>query len=153
MNAEKALGLLGKVETKVEQLYTHFGNVFEGDRSAADFFRQLSQDVESNRAVVKYQLRLVKLEPRSFGSVDIDEGELNSITESVDSMIASRQTPSLKEAVELAVKIEGMDSMSHYRTALLKDRPEISELIHSMGVPDEVHSKRLMDFIMRRKLH
>ena len=153
MNAEKALGLLGKVEAKVGQLYTHFGNVFAGDKSAADFFRQLSLDVESTHAVVQYQLRLVKREPGSFGNVDINEQELNSIMEAIDTTISSRQTPSLKEAVEFTVKIEGMDSKSHYRTALLKDNPEISELIHNMGVPDEVHSRRLRDFIMRRKLH
>ena len=153
MNAEKALGLLGKVEAKVGQLYTHFGNVFEGDKAASEFFRQLGQDVESSRAVVQYQLRLVKREPGSFGNVDINEQELNAIMEYVDTTIASKEKPTLKDAVELAVKIEGMESMSHYRTALLKDMPEISELIQSMGVPDEVHSRRLRDFIMRRKLH
>ncbi len=153
MDAEKALGLLRKVETKMGQLYIHLGNVFEGDKSAAEFFRELGQDMESNRAVVQYQLRLVKHEPGSFGSVDIDERELYSIMESVDTMIASKLTPTLKEAVELTVKIEGMDCMSQYRTALMKDRPEISELLHSMGVPEDVHSSRLRDFIMRRELH
>lgn len=153
MNAEKALGLLGKVETKVGQLYSHFGNVFAGDKSASEFFMQLSQDVESNHAVVKYQLRLVKQEPGSFGSVDVNEQELDTIMEYVDTTISSKQPPTLKAAVELALKIEGMGSMSQYRNALLKDRPEISELIHSMGVPDDVHSRRLRDFIVHRKLH
>ena len=153
MKAEYVLGLLKELESKVSRLYTHFGHLFAGDKDAAEFFDLLSMDEESYGSVVQYQMRLVKKEPGAFGSVDINERELKALMDFVDNAISSSEKPTLKQAVEMALEIEGREAKSKYRTALLETNPHLGELIRNMGVPDEVHSKRLRDFVIDRNLH
>ena len=153
MKAEDVLGLLKELESKVSRLYTHYGHLFAGDKDAVEFFDLLSMDEESYSSVVQYQMRLVRQEPGAFGSVDINESELKALMDFVDNAISSSEKPTLKQAVEMALEIEGREAKSQYRTALIANNPHLGELIRNMGVPDEVHSKRLRDFVIDRNLH
>ncbi|KKL90014.1 hypothetical protein LCGC14_1908890 [marine sediment metagenome] len=152
MKAEYVLGLLKELESKVSRLYTHFGHLFAGDKDAAEFFDLLSMDEESYGSVVQYQMRLVKKEPGAFGSVEVSEKEINSIMSVIDKTISSGKKLTLKQAVELSVKIEGTASESHFRTALALNNPALGELVRNLGVSDEEHTKRLRDFIVSRNL-
>lgn len=153
MNAEKALQLLDRLESRVSELYSHFHKVFKDDREAAKFFEGLTMDVDSYGSVVQYQLRLVKREPGVFGSVDINESELNGLMDFVDQTINSSKPLTLKEALDVTLKIESTDSKHKYREALVTNNPTLSEFIRSLGVPDEEHSRRLRNFVASKNFH
>ncbi len=152
MEAEKALRLLGRLEKKVGELYDHFCEVFRSDEEAKALFEQLCLDEDSHNSVVQYQVRIVRQEPGAFGSVKVSEKEINSIMELIDRTISSERKLTLKQAVELSIKIEGTASESHYRTALSQSNPQLGELIRNLGVSDEEHSKKLMDFVVSQDL-
>ncbi len=152
MDAEKALKLLGRLEKKVGELYGHFSGIFGLDDGARELFDNLRQDEASHNLVVQYQLRLVRQEPGAFGDMEVSEKEINSIMSFIDKTISSGKKLTLKQAVELSVKIEGTASESHFRTALVQNNPELGELVRSLGVSDEEHTKRLRDFIVSRNL-
>ena len=153
MRADEALKLLKDLEAKVSKLYTHFGTVFAGDEDAAELFELLSMDEDSYSSVVQYQMRLLKQEPGAFGSVDINETELKALMGFIDNAMASNAEPTLKQAVELALEIEGSEAKTKYRNLLVQSNPKLNELLRNMGVPDAVHSKRLTDFVIRRDMN
>ena len=152
MEAEKALRLLGRLEKKVGELYDHFADVFRSDKETWELFTQLCLDEDSHDSVVQYQVRIVRQEPGAFGDLEVSEDEVIRIMEFVDKTISSGQKLTLKQAVELSIKIEGTASESHYRTALAQNNPALGELIRNLGVSDEEHSKRLRDFVISRNL-
>ncbi len=152
MEAEKALRLLGRLEKKIGELYEHFRDHFGSDEKARELFQQLCLDEDSHNSVVQYQMRIVRQEPGAFGHVEVSEKEINSIMKFIDKTISSGKKLTLKQAVELSVKIEGTASESHYRTALAQENPALGELIRNLGVSDEEHTKRLRDFIVSRNL-
>ncbi|MCK4911275.1 MAG: hypothetical protein KAR83_06520 [Thermodesulfovibrionales bacterium] len=152
MDAEKALRLLGRLEKKIGELYDHFSGLFRSDEKVRELFDQLCMDEDSHDSVVQYQMRIVRQDPGAFGDVEVSESEINCIMDFIDKTIASKKHPTLKQAVELSLKIEGTASESHYRTALVQDNPMLGELIRSLGVSDEEHSKRLRDFVVSRNL-
>lgn len=121
MDAEKALRLLGRLEKKIGELYDHFCDAYRSDDKARELFEQLCLDEDSHNSVVQYQLRIVRQEPGAFGSVKVSEKEINAIMEFIDKTISSGNKLTLKQAVELSVKIEGTASESHYRTALAQE--------------------------------
>ncbi len=152
MDAEKALRLLGRLEKKVGELYDHFSGLFGSDDGARELFDNLSQDEDSHNSVVQYQMRIVRQEPGAFGNMEVSEKEINSIMSVIDKTISSGKKLTLKQAVELSVKIEGTASESHFRTALALNNPALGELVRNLGVSDEEHTKRLRDFIVSRNL-
>ena len=152
MDAEKALRLLGRLEKKVGELYDHFSGLFGSDDGARDLFDNLSHDEDSHNSVVQYQMRLVRQEPGAFGDMEVSEKEINAILTFIDKTISSGKKLTLKQAVEVSVKIEGTASESHFRTALTQNNPALGELVRNLGVSDEEHTKRLRDFVVSRNL-
>ena len=151
MEAEKALRLLARLERTIGELYAHFAKAFESDKEAFELFSQLSLDEKSHESVCAYQLRLVKNEKGGFADVEMDEAEPLKMIAFAEKLM-KQPAPGLKQAVDLAIKIEGAASEMHYRTALAQSRPDLTEFIHSLGVSDEAYNRRLVDFVVSRDL-
>ena len=118
--------------------------------TAAEVVR-LYLDEKAHLSIVQYQKRLVRQNPKLFGEVAMDAGEVAQLAQRVDEFLWSKRTLSLRQAVWMALEFEESAAENHFKTAIQQANPGVSSMIRGLGQSDEHHLAGLRDFATRRK--
>lgn len=143
---------LGKVEQAIGKLYEHFSVQFGDNTAAADFFNKLSSDEKSHYDMVAYQKRLVKGNEHLFVDIEFKTDEGERIIKHAEGVMHSKSKLTLKEAADLARKIEATASEHHYKSVLGKSNNEMGALISSLGSADMAHGEEISKFMQAQGL-
>ncbi len=143
MNIVKALEMLKKLELKMEQLYSHFHQLFFYDPEAAGIFLLLQNDERSHAGLIDYQIRMARKNRDLFQDVEYDAAPLEELISKIDQAIQSAESVSVEGAVAFSMEIEKSACEYHYRTLIVKSNPEMALLINNLGASDQEHSETL----------
>lgn len=138
---------LAKVEQTIGKLYAHFSAQFSDNPAAADFFAKLSDDEKMHYDLVAYQRRLVKGNEQFFTDLEFKTDEGDRLVKHAESVIRSGSKLSLKDAVELARKIEATAAEHHHKSLIGKSNAEMGTLIKSLGSADQAHGEQIRKFM------
>jgi rubrerythrin len=141
---------LEDVERNLSILYKQFSERFCDDPEARVTFYRLYLDEKAHLALVQYQKRLVKQNPKLFGEIDLDLGEVVLLAARVDEMLWTKRDWELPEALTLSLTFEQSAAEYHYRTALKLANPGMASLARNLGGGDETHLVFLKDLVARR---
>lgn len=152
MKIGDVLDHLGRVEQAIGKLYEHFSAQFGENPAAADFFRKLASDEKSHHDLVAYQKRMVKGNEQFFMDIEFKTDEGERIIRHVDTVLHSGSNLTLKEAADLARKLEATASEHHYKSVLGKSNDEMGNLIKSLGSADMAHGEEIRKFMQSQGL-
>ncbi|RPI25654.1 MAG: hypothetical protein EHM61_13855 [Acidobacteria bacterium] len=149
MDLGKALYLLEKVETELGLVYQHLSDTLRADPEVSKLFSELAADEESHRVAVRYQQRLVKMNPDGFKEIHLNLAGLNEILGLAERVKASRNV-SVVDAIKFAKHVETTAGEHHLKNALSAGNPEIANLLQSLGSGDKQHVATLTKLLGQR---
>lgn len=152
MKIADVLDHLGRLEQTIGKLYEHFSAQFAENAAASDFFRKLASDEKSHYDLVAYQKRLVKGNEHLFNDIEFKPDEGERIINHAETLISAKTKLSLKEAANLAHKIEATAAEHHYKSVLGKSNNSITDFIKSLGSADQAHGEEIRKFIKSQNL-
>ena len=150
MEITKALYELKKIESKAQELYAHYHNIFRDDKEAAGFFLEISDEEKSHANIIEYQIRLIRANSKLFCDVEFDVKPVNELIDKMNVQIRSTQPVSLESAVGFSMSMESDAVECLYRTLMGKSNPEVAELISKLGIEDKAHLDKLKAFAKNR---
>ena len=150
MSTQRLFNLLERLEGKMAELYRMYSDLFATDAEASSLFFRLSMEEKSHVNIVKYERRLTKQNPRFFEKAVLDEEALSAECDRVEKLCNSRMTPSLEDALWVALEIESGAAERHYRMSLLQSSPEAAKLLKGMAKEDNQHNEALRAFAVKR---
>lgn len=148
MHVDRALRPLADFEKLLGELYAWLSESFAADPEAAGAFALLASEEAAHANLVEYQRRLVRQNPKAFGEVEMDLGDLLATRAQVERLRAG-EVPSLAEALQFAFTIETSAAEFHFRNVLRQANPEIGQLLDNLGKGDKRHLGRIMELASR----
>ncbi len=145
MDIFKVFDSIEKLELKISELYKYFHRLFINKKEVAALFFRLSLDEQSHADLVKYQRRLPRQNKNLSKDIEIDISRVDELISAIDKIIGSQQILSLKEAIKLSIEIEYDVLEYHGRSALIKENPELAELLKNLSGEDKEHINRLKE--------
>jgi hypothetical protein len=143
------LDLLEKLETKISELYEWFSRTYAYDAGATSLFYRISIDEIAHANLVRYEKKLAVQNSKIFSEIHLDVVVVSTTLEKVISVL-SGTPPSLEQAVKISLDIENSAAEAHYRNAIGKATPEISQLLKSLGGFDSRHIEVFSNFAESR---
>lgn len=150
MHIQKLFKPLEDLERNLSILYEKLSVHFAKDPDARVVFFRLHLEEKSHLALVQYQKRLVKQNPKKFGEIDLDLDDVVALAARVDELLWTKRFWSLREAVEVALAFERSAAEYHVRSALQRSAPDVASLIRNLGSGDHSHLAALKEFAVRR---
>lgn len=141
---------LEDVEERLAKLYRLFSEKFAEDAEAAFVFYRMSVEEKSHAALVQFQSRLAKQNPKLFPAVPFDLDATLTDKVKLNKILDRYGVLDLESAVTTALELETAYFESHCRAATSASVPELSRLLASLGAGDETHIRQLIDFAGRR---
>ena len=141
---------LEDVEQRLAKLYRLLGEKFAEDTEAAFVFYRMSLEEKSHAALVQYQSRLAKQNPKLFPAVPFDLDATLAEKVKLNKILDRFGVLDLEGAVTTSLELETAYFESHCRAATAASVPELSRLLASLGAGDESHIRQLIDFAGRR---
>ncbi len=145
-NILTVLNMLEEIETAMKNLYLWISEKFPEDPEIYRFFQRMSREEETHAGMVRYQKRLIRQNPDSFEDVSVDLSELREFLDFVSAIPQRESIPTPEKALELAIRLEGMDEERMYRSVIIESYPELRELIQNLTRSDEEHCAFLKKF-------
>lgn len=152
MHADRALRPLAEFERLMGDLYSWLSERFAGDTEVASTFALLAADEAAHANLVEFQRRLVRQNPREFGEVELDLGDLLATRAQVERLRARESPPTVEEALALAFELENTAAEYHFRHVLRQANPAIGELLEKLGSADKQHLSRIMQLATRHNV-
>jgi len=141
---------LEKFEEHMSRLYAKFEQVFANDVEAASLFAKMGRAEKSHRDIVQFEMRMARNLAGKNPEVDINLQEIEQGREQIENLLKSSRSPSLKEAVELAIELENDIAELLYKDIFQKVDPKLADLVNSMLKEEEEHRQDLASFARRR---
>ncbi|HPW55316.1 MAG TPA: hypothetical protein PLP31_06245 [Thermoanaerobaculaceae bacterium] len=152
MHADRALRPLAEFEKLVGDLYSWLAACFSTDQEASAAFAILAVEEAAHANLIEYQRRLVRQNPKEFGEVELDLGELFTSRAQVERFRAQQPPPTVEEALVFAFQIENSAAEFHFRHVLRQANPAIGQLLDSLGKADRQHLAHIMDLAAKRNV-
>ncbi|HPC84276.1 MAG TPA: hypothetical protein P5234_11375 [Thermoanaerobaculaceae bacterium] len=152
MHVDRALRPLAEFERLMGDLYSYFAQCFAGDPEASSAFAALAADEASHANLIEFQRRLVRANPKQFGEIELDLGELFATRAQVERLRAQPTPPTVEEAIAFAFQLENTAAEYHFRQVLRQANPEIGQLLENLGKADRHHLARIMDLASARNV-
>ena len=113
---------------------------------------RLYLDEKAHLALVQYQKRVVRQNPKLFGEADIDVEEVVRLAAQVDERLWTKHLWTLREAVAFALDLEMSSAEQHYHGAVKTTDGKISPLLRNLGASDDGHIRALVELGQREGL-
>lgn len=144
------LSAIGKVETRVGELYGWLSDVFADDVEASGFFFRMCMQEKSHASLVSFCMKMVRRSPSDFHTVDVDIDKATELIEAVDTFREDHSRPGLEEALLFAMEVESHGAESIHRSAIIQSNPEVAGVINSLAKADSEHYEKLKAFAAER---
>lgn len=145
MNLQSLFRPLEDLERNLSILYQQFSERFADRPESRVTFYRLYLDEKAHLSLVQYQKRVVRQNPKLFGEVDIDLGEVVRLAAQVDEKLWTKRAWTLREAVAYALALESHSAEQHYNGAVRTTDGKISPLLRNLGAADDGHIRALVE--------
>jgi rubrerythrin len=152
VDTQQILRPLQQLEEKLGELYFWLAGVHAADVEAAAVFTRLARDEKSHAAQVEFQRKLARQNPRLFGQVELDLGEIFRVLERIEKLRANLDPPTVDDAIRVAIELESSAAEYHFRNVVAQLDPSMAKLLGSLGRGDSQHYETLLDLAQRRGL-
>ena len=142
------LNALEQLEGTLAVVYAHFSQVLRSNEAVSELFRQLSEDEQSHRQAVRYQQRLVQLNPDCFAEIDVDVSAIQQIFARASELLESMDITE-DAALAFSIDVEYEAAECHLKNALSQTNPALANLLRSLGKGDEEHLGLLREFVSK----
>ncbi|MBI2838433.1 MAG: DnaJ domain-containing protein [Acidobacteria bacterium] len=146
MDAMRVFDRMEAMEYRLSSLYAHYQRLFAADVEAAKLFASLSRDEVSHAGIIRFQKRFVA--KGEFPAVSVDLAGVESMITRIDGLMG--ESPSLENALKLALEMEASSAELHYRTAAEQEDSGIAGLVKGLGDQDNKHHRKLTSFVVAR---
>ena len=139
---QKILEKCREIELLCRDIYTHFAEIFVGDRDVVALWRKTAVE-EQNHAD---QITLVlKLRKGLSCHVDVDPSQIDFKISQMQGYLETVKIspPTLKEAMALAIKLERKISSFHLDEIMVFEDESIKKLFSAMMASDQKHLESL----------
>ena len=150
MDLMVVLNGLEKLESTLADVYGHFGNILASDKPISQLFRQLSEDEASHRQIIRYQQRLVRLNPKTFADIEVETELLQGIIDRASDFLQSNEITA-ESALKFAIDVEYEAAEYHLKAALSQKNPALANLLRALGKADEEHLGLLRKYVAKGK--
>ncbi len=140
------LSAIESIEFSVAKLYEWFSEVFSNDREASGFFFRLAMQERSHANMVAFSKGMVRRSPTEFSSIDFDMALVDDLLQKVTDFRTQHPQPSLVQALDFAMAIEGHAAEGIHRSTIIQSNPDVSNMINSLAKADKEHFKLLKDY-------
>ncbi len=138
------------MEAALGALYLEFSRVFVSDGEAHALFSRLSQEEKSHLMLIQFEKRLMKQNPGLLGEVNLEPGAILEVCDRAEKARRHAGRMTLREAVELALALEGSDAESYIRDLQGGGSPELVRLVKNLRAGDHAHHQALLAFAQSR---
>jgi rubrerythrin len=152
MNMQRIFKPLEDLERNLSILYKQFSERFADHPESRVTFYRLHLDEKAHLALVQYQKRVVRQNPKMFGEADIDLDEVVRLAAQVDERLWTKHPWTLREAVAYALDLEANSAEQHYHCAVKTTDGKISPLLRNLGAADDGHIRALVELGQREGL-
>jgi rubrerythrin len=143
MELHQVLLTLEQLEGALADAYEIFSQRFGHDLPLAQTFARLSAEELAHQNLVRYELRMVRQNPKLFGEVRVDVALLDRAARAA--ALLKRLAPTLDpaNAVWGAAALEKDAAESYYRTLIQESHPDSAKFIQAMAGDCAAHAERL----------
>lgn len=145
-----ALDKLRQLEADLEDLYSHFAQLYVEDAEASELFYQLGKEEGAHRRLVEHQIRYVRNRPDAEVRVVLAEEEVEALLEEIGQLRRIQPPPSLGEAVSSAVVFEFVTEEAYVGKVIMDASPTIMALVDRLTKASGRHHALLKEFAERR---
>ena len=146
------LSSLEKIEFEMAALYDWLSAVFKEDAEASGLFFRMSMQEKSHANLIRYGKKLVHRSPIDSSEVDFDPATIEQLRAAIRKARASDPSPTLEQAISLALGLEDSPAETAHRSILMNANPELVGVIRNLATADEEHMAGLLAFAERRGL-
>jgi len=150
MDVQRFFKILIEIESRLAELYGWFSEVYAEDAEASALFYRMARDERSHVALIQYERRLLRKEKDLSFKVDLSPKELEDTACEVSKLLLLRSSPSLPEALGLALRFENSAAENHMEGIEIREAPGLSRLLKSLGREDRKHYSDLAAFAKKR---
>ena len=141
----KTLQAVKALESKIGELYHCFADVFKHDTEAAALFSRLARDEEKHCSIIEFEIRLIMKDNDLALPVAVDQARIEREQQKVGDLLRCTGL-SLAEAVAASFTLEQTATESYYRSAAVKEHPDLMGLVKRLGAGDRSHYNSLVRF-------
>jgi len=143
------LNAIESIENSVADLYEWCSDCFGHDPEASGVFFRLAMQEKTHAAMVTFSKSLVRKSPNDFTAIDFDMSLVDDLLDSIATFRYENPKPSLEQALDFAIAIEGHAAEGLHRSMVIQSNPEVANMINNLAKADLEHLRLLRDFSER----
>ena len=147
MDIATLLTRLDQLEHAMADLYLWLSGVFEDDHEVSRLFARLHTQELAHANLVQYERRLVRSDPDTFSSVDLDAGPVEEVMGWIREFRSAAAPPVLKEALLFSMRVESHAAEHLHRKAVAASNRTLCAMVAQLAEADRQHFETLRDFV------
>lgn len=145
----KTLQAIRLLESKIGELYHCFAEVYKDDAEAAALFARLARDESKHCSIIDFEIRLIIKDHKMPEGTNVDREKIEREQKKVGDLLKCHGL-ALAEAIQASFSLEQTAAESYYRTAVVREFPDLMGLIKRLGAGDKSHYDSLVRFAKAR---
>jgi rubrerythrin len=140
------LNAIESIENSVADLYEWFSDCLSHDPEASGVFFRLAMQEKTHASMVAFSKSLVRKSPSNFAAIDFDMTLVDDLLGSIAAFRYENPQPSLEQALDFAIAIEGHAAEGLHRSMVIQSNPEVANMINNLAKADLEHLRLLRDY-------
>ena len=151
MNLQSFFHELEEFELGAAALYLRLADTFAPDREASLIFYRLHLDEKGHAALVRFQKRLCRQNPKLFREIEVEPTDIAKASSKINAILGKSNLPDVPDAVTSSLEIEWGAAETHYHTAIRQSYEGINHLLHGLTFADNNHVTALRELGLKRQ--